>query len=115
MIAVLFEVLPSAGQRQRYLDLAAALRPTLETMDGFISVERFCSLADPEKLLSLSFWRDEAAVRAWRNIPQHRATQAVGRSDVFDDYRLRIAEVVRDYGMSSREEAPPDSRVAHQA
>ena len=115
MIAVVFEVWPSAGQRQHYLDSAAALRPTLERIDGFISVERFCSLADPEKLLSLSFWRDEDAVHAWRNTPRHRATQAEGRSGVFDDYRLRIAGVVRDYGMASRAEAPSDSRAAHQA
>jgi len=113
MIAVIFEVRPAEGQTGHYLDLAAALRPELETMDGFISVERFRSIADPDKLLSLSFWRDEAAVRAWRNTPVHRATQGEGRAGVFADYRLRIAAVSRDYGMMDRAEAPEDSRAAH--
>ena len=113
MIAVIFEVWPAEGETDRYLDLAAALRPTLEGMDGFISVERFRSITDPEKLLSLSFWRDEEAVRAWRNSTQHRATQARGRAGVFKDYHLRIASVVRDYGMTERNQAPDDSRAAH--
>jgi heme-degrading monooxygenase HmoA len=115
MIAVIFEVWPAEGERQHYLDLAAALRADLERIDGFISVERFQSLTEPSKLLSLSFWRDEEAVRAWRNRPPHRATQAKGRAGVFSDYRLRIASVVRDYGMTERAEAPNDSRAAHQA
>ncbi|HYI82945.1 MAG TPA: antibiotic biosynthesis monooxygenase [Acetobacteraceae bacterium] len=115
MIAVIFEVWPAEGERQHYLDLAAALRADLERIDGFISVERFQSLTEPSKLLSLSFWRDEEAVRAWRNRPPHRATQAKGRAGVFPDYRLRIASVVRDYGMTERAEAPNDSRAAHQA
>ncbi len=115
MIAVLFEVWPADGQAAHYLDLAAALRPELERIDGFISVERFRSLTDPAKLLSLSFWRDEAAVRAWRNQPAHRATQAAGRGGVFADYRLRIAAVMRDYGMTERAQAPADSRAAHRA
>lgn len=115
MIAVIFEVRPAPGQADRYLDLAAALRPTLEGIDGFVSVERFRSLSDPDKLLSLSFWRNEAAVQAWRNTPTHRATQAEGRATVFAGYRLRIAGVVRDYGMTDRAEAPADSRTAHQA
>lgn len=115
MIAVIFEVWPAEGERQHYLDLAAALRSDLEGMDGFISVERFQSLTDPGKLLSLSFWRDEAAVRAWRNRPLHRATQAKGRARVFADYRLRVAGVLRDYGMTERAEAPDDSRAAHHA
>ncbi|HEY0207354.1 MAG TPA: antibiotic biosynthesis monooxygenase [Acetobacteraceae bacterium] len=113
MIAVIFEVRPTEGRAGRYLDLAAALRPTLETIDGFLSVERFRSLSDPGKLLSLSFWRDEEAVREWRNTPSHRATQAEGRWEVLADYRLRIADVMRDYGMNDREEAPMDSRSAH--
>jgi heme-degrading monooxygenase HmoA len=116
MIAVIFEVEPAEGRQPEYLDLAAALRPELERMDGFISVERFQSLTTPGKLLSLSFWRDEDAVRAWRNRPGHRATQAKGRAGVFKDYRLRIAAVVRDYDMHEhREEAPADSRAAHSA
>lgn len=115
MIAVIFEVRPAPGQTGHYLELAAALRPILEAMDGFLSVERFRSLSDPDKLLSLSFWRDEDAVRAWRNTAQHRATQEEGRGGVFANYRLRIAAVVRDYGMDEREEAPADSRRAHGA
>lgn len=113
MIAVIFEVWPAEGERQRYLDLAAALRSELDGIDGFVSVERFQSLTDPGKLLSLSVWRDEEAVRAWRNLPHHRATQAKGRAGVFADYRLRVAGVLRDYGMRERAEAPGDSRAAH--
>ena len=113
MIAVIFEVWPAESERQHYLDLAAALRTDLEGTDGFVSVERFQSLTDPGKLLSLSFWRDEEAVRAWRNRPPHRATQAKGRGGVFTDYRLRVAGVLRDYGMAERAEAPEDSRAAH--
>lgn len=99
----------------RYLDLAAALKEDLHAIDGFISVERFQSLAEPGKLLSLSFFRDEAAVAAWRNRPGHRATQKRGRSGVFTDYRLRVATVIRDYGLYERDEAPDDSRAAHRS
>jgi heme-degrading monooxygenase HmoA len=113
MIAVIFEVRPAEGRRDAYLDLAAKLRDDLVQMDGFISVERFQSLADPEKLLSLSFWRDEAAVAAWRNQARHRATQTAGRSGVFAEYRLRVAAVLRDYGLEEREQAPDDSRAHH--
>jgi heme-degrading monooxygenase HmoA len=113
MIAVIFEVWPATGKTDRYLDLAASLREELQGIDGFLSVERFCSLTDPGKLLSLSFWRDEDAVREWRNRAAHRAVQAEGRAGVFRDYRLRIAGVVRDYGMNDRDEAPGDSRAAH--
>lgn len=113
MIAVIFEVWPAEGERQTYLDLAAALRDELFRIDGFLSIERFQSLAEPGKLLSLSFWRDEAAVAAWRNGHAHRATQAKGRSGVFQDYRLRVSEVIRDYGLNERAEAPEDSRLAH--
>lgn len=115
MIAVIFEVWPAEGRTQQYLDLAAALRDDLATIDGFLSVERFSSLSEPGKLLSLSFWRDEAAVRAWRERPGHRATQARGRAEVFRDYRLRIAGVERDYGLDDRSQAPADSRAAHAA
>lgn len=113
MIAVIFEVWPAEGEMGRYLDLAAALRSELEQIDGFISVERFESLATPGKLLSLSVFRDEAAVAAWRNRPMHRATQARGRDGVFANYRLRVAQVLRDYGLDERDEAPADSRAAH--
>lgn len=113
MIAVIFEVWPADGHKQTYLDIAASLRPELEKIDGFLSIERFQSLVDDSKLLSLSFWRDEAAVAAWRNVEHHREAQKRGREDVFRDYRLRIASVVRDYGMTERAEAPPDSRAAN--
>ena len=115
MIAVIFEVEPAEGQRDAYLGIAADLRPLLEGVDGFISVERFQSLKNPGRLLSLSFWRDEEAVKAWRNTDQHRQAQSAGRDGVFRDYRLRIAHVLRDYGMAEREQAPADSRVAHRS
>jgi heme-degrading monooxygenase HmoA len=114
MIAVIFESRPKNDQMQTYLDIAAALRPRLEAIDGFISIERFESLSTPGRILSLSFWRDEAAVEQWRNVTQHRMAQARGRNDVFEDYRLRVAAVLRDYGMFERDEAPPDSRAAHE-
>jgi len=115
MIAVIFEVRPAEGRRGEYLDIAAGLRPELEEIDGFVSIERYESLTSPGRILSLSFWRDEAAVRAWRTREAHRAAQEEGRARVFEDYRLRVAAVVRDYGMTDREEAPRDSRDAHDA
>lgn len=113
MIAVLFEVWPAEGRAHEYFALAAELKPLLHAVDGFISVERFESLTEPGKLLSLSVFRDEAAVHAWRTIAEHRVAQARGRSGIFRDYRLRVAEVVRDYGLHERDEAPSDSRRAH--
>ena len=114
MHAVIFEVWPEdEGGRQEYLDIAAELRPTLEKTDGFISIERFQSLADPGKILSLSFWRDDAAIAGWRQVEAHRMAQAKGRGEVFRDYRIRIAGVIRDYGMNERGEAPKDSRERH--
>jgi len=113
LIAVIFEVLPREGHRQAYLDIAASLRPLLDRIGGFVSIERFQSLSDPGKILSLSFFRDEAALLQWRNLEQHRAAQAAGRGEHFADYRLRIASVVRDYGMTERDQAPADSKVAH--
>ena len=115
MIAVIFEVAPAQGRAAEYLDLAEHLRSELDKIDGFISIERFESLTIPGKILSLSFWRDETAVAEWRNRPSHRAAQARGRAGIFADYRLRIAEVRRDYGMTNRSEAPQDSRVAQVA
>ena len=115
MIAVIFEVWPASGRKDDYLGIAATLKPDLEQIDGFISVERFQSLTEPAKLLSLSFWRDEAAVKNWRNQAAHRESQAAGRGGVFAEYRLRIASVVRDYGMDERVEAPADSRAFHHA
>ncbi len=113
MHAVIFEVTFAAGRKQEYLDIAASLRPLLDRIDGFLSIERFESLSDPGKILSLSFWRDERAIEQWRQLEEHRIAQALGRGGVFQDYRLRIAAVVRDYGMSNREQAPPDSRARH--
>lgn len=111
MIAVIFEVWPHPDAKSTYLDIAAALRPELDAIEGFVSIERFQSLADPSKLLSLSFWRDEAAVARWRNAERHRDAQHVGRTSVFRDYRLRIAAVLRDYGLTERDQAPHDSRA----
>src|SRR5882757_47871 len=113
MIAVIFEVWPAPGQRDAYLDIAATLKPLLSGIDGFLSIERFDSLTEPGKMLSLSFWRDEAAVAQWRQLEMHRDAQQKGRHGIFADYRLRIAEVHRDYGMNDRDQAPPDSRKAH--
>jgi heme-degrading monooxygenase HmoA len=111
MIAVIFEVEPRDGRRDDYLDIAGALRPLLDEIGGFISVERFESLTTPGKILSLSFWRDEASVAEWRRLEPHRAAQAAGRTEIFADYRLRVAQVVRDYGMRDRDQAPADSRA----
>ena len=115
MMAVIFEVEPAPGAMQDYLDLAAALRSELAAIDGFISIERFESLTHKGKILSLSCWRDEAAIRNWRTLQAHREAQAHGRKAVFADYRLRVAEVVRDYGLNERREAPRDSREVHGA
>ncbi|MEO1293207.1 MAG: antibiotic biosynthesis monooxygenase [Pseudomonadota bacterium] len=114
MIAIIFEVEPKKGHREAYLDIAAEMRPLLEQMDGFISVERFESLTTPGRLLSLSFWRDEEAVAAWRQLPEHRRSQVLGRGRHFQDYRLRVAGVIRDYGMHERDQAPGDSRAVHE-
>jgi heme-degrading monooxygenase HmoA len=114
MLAVIFELEPVAERKQDYLDLAAQLGRQLESIDGFISIERFESLAQPGKLLSLSFWRDEAAISAWRNLEQHRAAQRAGRSGIMSDYRLRVATVIRDYDMQNRGSAPDDSNNFHQ-
>src|SRR6056297_3194257 len=113
MIAVIFEVEPADGRRQDYLDIAAEMRPMLDDVEGFISVERFQSLTHPSKILSLSFFEDEAAVAQWRTLSAHRGAQKKGRNGVFDDYRLRLARVIRDYGMFDRDEAPTDSRKEH--
>jgi heme-degrading monooxygenase HmoA len=113
MIAVIFEVIPRDGKADSYFELAAGLRGQLEKIDGFISVERFQSLTQPGKLLSLSFWRDEDAVRRWRSLELHRGAQRAGRNELFADYRLRVAQVLRDYGMNEREQAPADSRESH--
>ena len=113
MIAVIFEVEPNEGCMQEYLDTAAELRPLLEQIDGFVSVERFQSLSQPSKLLSLSFFSDESSIQQWRNLDAHRCAQEKGRKRVFSDYRLRIAQVIRDYGMDDRVQAPVDSRKRH--
>jgi heme-degrading monooxygenase HmoA len=115
MIAVIFEVDPADGRRDQYLEIAASMRAMLEQVDGFISVERFESLATPGKILSLSFFRDEESVRRWRTLGAHRAAQSQGRASVFAGYRLRVAEVLRDYGLHDRAQAPDDSRDVHPA
>jgi heme-degrading monooxygenase HmoA len=110
MIAVILEAWLAPSGRQAYLDLAQQLRAELEAIDGFLSIERFTSLAEPNKLLSLSFWRDEEAVGRWRRVEAHRRAQTAGRAGIFADYRLRVASVLRDYGLRDRDEAPADSR-----
>lgn len=113
MIAVIFEVEPKDGHRDAYLDIAAQLKPSLSKIDGFVSIERFQSLADPNKILSLSFWRDEAAIAAWRKLPTHRTAQKSGRGEHFANYWLRVAEIDRDYGLHDRAGAPADSKTVH--
>lgn len=115
MIAVIFEVWPDPDHKQTYLDIAAKLRPLLEDIDGFISIERFESLSEPGKILSLSFWRDEQAILSWRNLESHRSAQIKGRDGVFQNYRLRVANVIRDYGMQDRDQVPRDSQIVHDA
>jgi heme-degrading monooxygenase HmoA len=113
MIAVIFEVWPAQGRKDDYLGIAAALRADLDRTDGFISIERFQSLSNPEKLLSLSFWRDEEAVKNWRNHSKHRESQTRGRAGIFANYRLRVGLVTRDYGLTERADVPKDSRDVH--
>lgn len=113
MIAIIFEVIPAEGRKQAYLDIAATMRPLVEQVEGFISVERFQSLTNPDKLLSISFFEDEAAVDRWRQLEKHRAAQEAGRGGLFAGYRLRVAHVLRDYGKEDRAEAPEDSRTRH--
>lgn len=113
MIAVIFEVQISAGKSAEYLDIASELRPLLADIDGFISIERFQSLTNKDKILSLSFWKDEESIKMWRNLESHRMAQSKGIDGVFDNYRLRVAGVIRDYGSEQRENAPQDSLSAH--
>ena len=113
MITVIFEVIPQQEGRAEYLAIAARLREYLADMPGFISIERFQSLTDPEKILSLSFWEDEASVTRWRNLEEHRTAQAMGRGSLFKDYRIRVGSITRDYSMSARGQAPQDSRRVH--
>jgi heme-degrading monooxygenase HmoA len=113
MIAVIFEVTPTATGKDSYFDIALALKDQLSLIEGFISVQRFQSLSEPNTFLSLSFWRDEEAVKQWRNVAQHRYAQQHGRSKLFENYRIRVAEVVRDYGMDERQQVPADSALCH--
>jgi heme-degrading monooxygenase HmoA len=115
MVVVIFELWPAEGRTAEYFELATSLRRELDRIDGFISIERFESVTTPGKFVSLSFWRDEESVRRWRNVEAHRHAQARGRAGIFSDYRLRVASVIRDYGMRERGEAPPDSRERHDA
>ena len=113
MIGIIFEVWPKTERKDEYLKTAAEMRAMLDELDGFISVERFESLTEPGKILSLSFFRDEETVERWRNTLEHRQAQAMGRNDFFDDYRIRVVETMRDYTMSRRDEVPADSIEVH--
>ena len=113
MIAVIFEVIPTVDGRQEYLSIAANLREHLKHMPGFISIERFQSLVDERKILSLSFWEDEEAIRRWRTLEEHRIAQSRGRASLFEDYRIRVGGILRDYSMQDREQSPEDSRAVH--
>jgi heme-degrading monooxygenase HmoA len=113
VIAVIFELTPAPGRKQDYLDLAAGLADELKGFDGFVSIERFESISHPGRFVSLSFWRDEDAVRRWRNVEKHREAQSSGRGGIFESYRLRVAQVLRDYTMDERVQAPTDSRRVH--
>ena len=109
MIAVIFEALPHVGKSAAYFDIAVGLRPQVERIEGFISIERFASVTQPGKFLSLSFWRDEQSIERWRGVGTHRQAQQAGRDTIFADYRLRVAQVVRDYGLRDRAQAPTDA------
>ncbi|WGW04859.1 antibiotic biosynthesis monooxygenase family protein [Tropicibacter oceani] len=113
MIAIIFEVIPAQGRKDAYLDIAAQMRPLVQEVEGFISVERFQSLTNPDKLLSISFFEDEAAVARWRKLAAHRNAQSKGRAGLFADYRLKVCHVLRDYGPTDRDQAPKDSRAEH--
>jgi heme-degrading monooxygenase HmoA len=113
MIAVIFEVIIKNEKQEEYLEIAENLKPELSKIRGFISIERFQSISNSEKIVSLSFWKDEESVKEWRNLETHRVAQQKGRNSVFDNYRLRIAGVIRDYGMTDREQAPDDSKTIH--
>jgi heme-degrading monooxygenase HmoA len=113
MIAIIFEVIPAEGRKADYLDIAAEMRPMVHEVEGFLSVERFQSLTNPDKLLSISFFEDEEAVARWRKLAAHRSAQSKGRAGIFSDYRLKVCHVLRDYGMTDRAEAPEDSKAAH--
>lgn len=114
MIAVIFEVIPTVEGKQEYLSIAENLKEHLKDMPGFISIERFQSLVDERKLLSLSFWENEAAIEKWRNLEEHRLAQSKGRGSLFVDYRIRVAGIMRDYSREIRTQAPEDSKIAHQ-
>lgn len=113
MIAVIFESIPAEGKWDQYLDIAAGLKPELSKIEGFISIERFQSVSNPEKVLSLSFWENESSIQQWRNIELHRQAQTEGQNSIFNTYRLRVASVIRDYGMEDRAQAPQDSKLIH--
>lgn len=113
MIAVIFETFPNPKNKQEYLDIASELKPLLSEIEGFISIERFASLQDENKILSLSFWENEQAIEKWRNLEKHRQGQAKGISHIFTNYRIRVGAIIRDYGMKERQEAPKDSNNRH--
>jgi len=112
MFAVIFEVKPTTAGKDEYLKIAANLRMFLEGREGFLSIKRFQSLVEEGKILSLSFWTNESAIKKWRNVMEHRLAQQKGKEALFHSYRIRVAEVVRDYTESDRNEAPEDLKQA---
>ena len=113
MISIIFEVAPNEGMADEYLKIAGEMLGFVEQIDGFISVERVQALTNPDKLLSISFFESEAAVEEWRRLAAHRSAQKAGRETLFRDYRLRVLQVLRDYGKDDRGQAPSDSLDVH--
>jgi len=102
MHVVVFEVTVKPDVGHRYFDIAAELKPELEKIDGFLSVERFESMLTPHKYLSLSFWRDEDSVARWREHGMHQSAQMLGKSEIFADFRISVAEIKRQYTLADR-------------
>ena len=104
-VVVLFEVTPTAEGKVRYLELAAQLKLLLSDAKGFIHSERFSSLNEEGKLLSLNVWENEESVKKWRNELHHRMSQSEGRERLFENYRITVAYVIREYDDYNRREA----------
>jgi heme-degrading monooxygenase HmoA len=108
MFSVIFEVHPQEGKKEEYLGLAKHLKPLLEAIHGFIDNERFESKRKQGWVLSPSTWRDEKSVVRWRTEAEHHAVQEKGRYEIFEDYRLRVGEVISDT------DPPPEAPIREQ-